>query len=150
MHTGLQKYAAKAVRQRGSSPKLQVMNTALMTAQSGLSPNGARVDREFRGHLVESAVGAHLANAAAGGTCDLFYWRERNREVDFVVRAGRTVIAIEVKGGRAPGAFPRLGAFAEASVIDLRQSLKTESSGRTPASVEAVYSSANKPYGWVV
>jgi uncharacterized protein len=114
MLTGLQKYAGKAVRQRGSSPKLQVMNTALMTAQSGLSPNEARADPEFRGRLVESAVGAHLANAAAGGTCDLFYWRERNREVDFVVRAGRTVIAIEVKSGRAPGAFPGLGAFAEA------------------------------------
>jgi uncharacterized protein len=114
MVTGLQKYAGKAVRQRGSSPKLQVMNTALMTAQSGLSPDEARVDREFRGRLVESAVGAHLANAAAGGACELFYWRERNREVDFVVRAGRTVIAIEVKSGRAPGAFPGLSAFAEA------------------------------------
>ncbi|MEO7191638.1 MAG: ATP-binding protein [Vicinamibacterales bacterium] len=114
MLTGLQKYAGKAVRQRGSSPKLQVMNTALMTAQSGLSPEEARADREFRGRLVESAVGAHLANAAAGGACDLFYWRERNREVDFVVRAGRTVIAIEVKSGRAPDAFPGLGAFAEA------------------------------------
>lgn len=114
MLTGLQKYAGKAVRQRGSSPKLQVMNTALMTAQSGLSPDEARADREFRGRLVESAVGAHLANAAAGGACELFYWRERNREVDFVVRAGRTVIAVEVKSGRAPGAFPGLGAFAEA------------------------------------
>ena len=57
MLTGLQKYAGKAVRQRGSSPKLQVMNTALMTAQSGLSPDEARADREFRGRLVESAVG---------------------------------------------------------------------------------------------
>jgi len=114
MLTGLQKYAGKAVRQRGSSPKLQVMNTALMTAQSGFSPGEARTDREFRGRLVESALGAHLANAAASGACDLFYWRERNREVDFVVRAGRTVIAIEVKSGRAPRAFPGLGAFAEA------------------------------------
>src|SRR5439155_8606111 len=93
MVTGMQKYSGKAIRQRGSSPKLQVMNTALMTAQSGLSPDEARTDREFRGRLVESAVGAHLANAAAGGACELFYWRERNREVDFVVRAGRTVIA---------------------------------------------------------
>jgi len=67
MLTGLQKYAGKAVRQRGSSPKLQVMNTALMTAQSGLSPDEARADREFRGRLVESAVGAHLANAASSG-----------------------------------------------------------------------------------
>ena len=114
MLTGLQKYAGNTVRQRGSSPKLQVMNTALMTAQSGLSPDEARVDSEFRGRLVESAVGAHLANAAAGGACELFYWREQSREVDFVVRAGRTVVAIEVKSGRAPNAFPGLAAFSEA------------------------------------
>jgi predicted AAA+ superfamily ATPase len=114
MLTGLQKFAGQAVRQRGSSPKLQVLNTALMTAQSGLSHDEARADREFRGRLVESAVGAHLANAAAGGECELFYWRERSQEVDFVVRVGRAVIAIEVKSGRAPDAFPGLGAFAEA------------------------------------
>jgi len=112
MLAGLQKYAGTAVRQRGSSPKLQVLNTALMTAQSGLSPEDARADREFRGRLVESAVGAHLANAAAGGACELFYWRERNREVDFVFCAGRRVAAIEVKSGRAPNAFPGLAAFA--------------------------------------
>jgi len=114
MLTGLQKYAGKAVRQRGSSPKLQVLNTALMTAQSGLSPQEARADGEFRGRLVESAVGAHLANAAAGGVCELFYWRERSREVDFVLRAGRVVVAIEVKSGRAPDAFPGLADFAAA------------------------------------
>lgn len=114
MVAGLQKYAGKALRQRGSSPKLQVMNTALMTALSGLSPDEARTDREFRGRLVESAVGAHLANAAATGSCELFYWREQSREVDFVVRAGRTVVAIEVKSGRAPDAFPGLAAFAAA------------------------------------
>lgn len=114
MLTGLQKFAGQAVRQRGSSPKLQVLNTALMTAQSGLSRHEARTDREFRGRLVESAVGAHLANAAAGGDCELFYWRERSQEVDFVVRVGRAVTAVEVKSGRAPDAFPGLGAFAEA------------------------------------
>jgi predicted AAA+ superfamily ATPase len=112
MLTGLPKYAGKVVRQRGSSPKLQVLNTALMTAQSGLSPAEARADHEFRGRLVESAVGAHLANAAAGGVCDLFYWREQSQEVDFVARAGRAVVAIEVKSGRAPSAFPGLEAFA--------------------------------------
>ena len=85
-----------------------------MTAQSGLSPAEARADREFRGRLVESAVGAHLANAAASGACELFYWREQSREVDFVVRAGRTVVAIEVKSGRAPDAFPGLAVFARA------------------------------------
>lgn len=114
MLTGLQKYSGAAVRQRASSPKLQVLNTALMTAQAGLAPHEARTDREYRGRLVESAVGAHLANAAAGGDCELFYWRERSREVDFVVRQGRRVVAIEVKSGRAPDAFAGLDAFTEA------------------------------------
>lgn len=114
MLTGLQKYAGTAVRQRGSSPKLQVLNTALMTARSGLSPEEARADREFRGRLIESAVGAHLANAAATGICELHYWRERSREVDFVLRAGRVVVAIEVKSGRAPSAFPGLTDFTAA------------------------------------
>jgi predicted AAA+ superfamily ATPase len=113
MLTGIPKYAGRVQRQRGSSPKLQVLNTALMTAQSGLSPDEARTDREFRGRLIESAVGAHLANAAAGGACELFYWRERNREVDYVVRAGKVLVGIEVKSGRQPHALPGLGAFAE-------------------------------------
>jgi predicted AAA+ superfamily ATPase len=63
---------------------------------------------------VESAVGAHLANAAAAGACELFYWRERNREVDFVVRAGRRLTAIEVKSGRAAEVLPGMAAFSMA------------------------------------
>ena len=111
---GLAKFSGRAVRQKGSSPKLQVLNTALMTAQCGLSFEEARADREFWGRLVESAIGAHLANAAAAGECELFYWRERNEEVDFVVRAGRAVTAIEVKSGRGRETHPGLAAFAEA------------------------------------
>jgi uncharacterized protein len=114
MLTGLQKFAGKAVRQRGSSPKFQVLNNALMTSLAGLSQKETRMDREFRGRLVESAVGAHLANAAAVGDCEIFYWREANREVDFVIRAGRTVVALEVKSGRAPGTLPGLQAFTDA------------------------------------
>ncbi len=114
MLTGLQKYAAKAVRQRGSSPKLQVLNTALMTSQMGLTPQEARADRELWGRLVESAVGAHLANAAAVGECELFYWRDHNREVDFVVRSGRHLTAIEVKSGWSRDTLPGMAAFAEA------------------------------------
>lgn len=112
MLVGLQKYAGAAARSRGSIPKLQVLNTALMTAQSKLSLEEAKADRDFWGRLVESAVGAHLANAAAAGECELFYWRERNREVDFVVRAGRTVTAIEVKSGRRRETPAGMNAFA--------------------------------------
>jgi predicted AAA+ superfamily ATPase len=111
---GLQKYAGDVARSRGSSPKLQVMNTALVTAQSGLTLAEARADGEFWGRLVESAVGAHLANAAAGREFELYYWRERNQEVDFIVKAGRRLAAIEVKSGRAPLAHRGTAAFAAA------------------------------------
>jgi predicted AAA+ superfamily ATPase len=114
MVTGLPKYTGDAARSRGSSPKLQVLNTALMTAGSGLSLAEARGDGEVWGRLVESAVGAHLANAAAAGDCTLYYWRERSEEVDFVVRAGRRLVAIEVKSGRAPQAHPGMAAFSAA------------------------------------
>ena len=114
MLVGLPKYAGAAARSRASSPKLQVLDTALLTALSGYTFEEARADREFWGRLVESAVGAHLANAAAAGACELFYWRDRNREVDFVVRAGRRLTAIEVKSGRATDTLPGMEAFAGA------------------------------------
>jgi predicted AAA+ superfamily ATPase len=59
-------------------------------------------------------VGAHLAASAAAGELRLFYWRDRNREVDFVVQAGRQVTAIEVKSSRSPDALPGMAAFVEA------------------------------------
>ena len=54
-----------------------------------------------------------LANAAAAGECQVFYWRERSREVDFVVRAGRKVAAIEVKTNRRREALPGLATFLQ-------------------------------------
>lgn len=114
MVCGLPKFAGDVARSRGSSPKLQVLNTALMTAMSGLGFDEARADREFWGRLTESAVGAHLANAALAGECNVFYWREGNQEVDFVVTAGRRMVAIEVKSGRTPRAHAGTAAFVKA------------------------------------
>jgi len=114
MVRGLQKFTGDAARSRGSSPKLQVLNTALMNATAALAPDEARGDPEYRGRLVESTVGAHLANAAASGDCELFYWRERSAEVDFVVRAGRRIVAIEVKSTATGSAKSGAAAFAAA------------------------------------
>lgn len=112
--TGIPKYAGETVRVRGSSPKLQVFDTALFSALEDVSFAEAQADREHWGRLVESAVGAHLVNAAAAGICEVFYWRERNREVDFVLKKGRRVVAIEVKSGRAPAVLTGMQAFNEA------------------------------------
>lgn len=114
MLMGLPKFAGQVMRSRGSSPKLTVLNTALITAQSGLTPEEARSNHEFWGRLVESAVGAHLGNVRVTGACEVFYWRERNREVDYVVKAGHTVTAIEVKSGRVSETLPGMAAFAQA------------------------------------
>ena len=97
---GLQKYAGSAVRRRGSSPKLNVLNNALMTADSGYSFAEAQADRTFWGRIVESAVGAHLYNTAALDIRAL-YWRDGPREVDFVLQRGPKLVAIEVKSGPA-------------------------------------------------
>ena len=99
------------MRQRSSISKLQVLNTALMTATSPFTVAQAFEDRQFWGRLVESAVGAHLVNAQAGDMRRVFYWRERNREVDFVVREGDTLTAIEVKSGRTADSLPGMAAF---------------------------------------
>jgi predicted AAA+ superfamily ATPase len=112
MVTGLQKFAGGDVSRRASSPKLQVFNTALMSAQSGRRLADARADHTWWGRLVESAIGAQLVNAAAAGDCQAFYWRERNDEVDFIVRLGGQITAIEVKSGRRPDSLPGMDAFA--------------------------------------
>ncbi len=111
---GLSKYAGQHVRQRASSPKLQVLNTALMTAPSQRTFEEARQDTDYWGRLVESAVGASLANGLQGTQAELCYWSGRNREVDFVLRRGERVVAIEVKSGRRKTSLSGIEAFATA------------------------------------
>jgi hypothetical protein len=113
MLSGLQKFSWQAIRRRGSSPKLQVHNNALLTAMAGRSFDEVRRDSETWGRWVESAVGAHLVNAAASGTVGLYWWRDGNKEVDFVVTKGTRVLAIEVKSGRRSGRLSGLEAFVE-------------------------------------
>ena len=97
---GLPKYTGTAAGRRASSPKLNVLNTALMTAGSGYSFQEAMADRTFWGRIVESAVGAHLYNTAKSNV-RLHYWRSGSHEVDFVLQRGPRLVAIEVKSGSA-------------------------------------------------
>ena len=97
--TGLFKHSDKPVLRRSSSPKLNVLNTALMTAVVGDSFDDARADRSHWGRVVESAVGAHLVNTASSAT-NVRYWRDGNEAVDFVLQRGPRLVGIEVKAGR--------------------------------------------------
>jgi len=115
MLRGISKYAGQLMHQRGSTPKLQVFNTGLTSAQAAMTFARVRHHPDYWGRLVESAVGAHLAGAVMSGAIDdVFYWRERNKEVDFVLRFGTRIVAIEVKSGRRKEALPGVAAFDRA------------------------------------
>ncbi len=109
---GLAKYSGSRVRQRGSSPKLVALNNALVTATAGLTYPDALRDLGVRGRLIETAVGAHLL-AVDDPRFKVYYWRDRNREVDYVLRAGRALVAIEVKSGQRKTTLPGLADFAK-------------------------------------
>lgn len=107
--TGLQKYEDKPIKSRKSSPRLMLFDPSLMTA-SWEGPNDLLADSASRGHLVETAVGATLLARAAQERFDLMWWRDGDLEVDFVVRKGAAVSAIEVKSGKV-GRTDGLAAF---------------------------------------
>ena len=110
--TGLEKYANQPQRRRASSPKLNVLNTALMSVTSGYSFEEARQDRSYWGRLVESAVGAHLYNRSIPD-CKLYYWRDGHDEVDFILVKGKRIIAVEVKTGTGNVQVRGLNTFSE-------------------------------------
>lgn len=107
---GLSKHSGSPVRTRGSSPKLNVLNTALIAFESGYTFEEARADRSQWGRMVESAVGAHLLNTASTGT-HVRYWRDGGAEVDFVLHRGPRTVGIEVKSGAVSTRLSGLDAF---------------------------------------
>ena len=96
---GLEKYYTEKVRQRSSSPKFQISNTALLSAQVPHSFVEIKKNPEKWGRWVESAVGAHLLNFSKTEDIKLYYWRHVNDEIDFVVVHKEKVIALEIKSG---------------------------------------------------
>lgn len=97
---GLQKYAYDESRKYNSTPKLQVFNNALLTANQRGKYETIRANAEKWGQWVESAIGAHLLSEAEENDLQVFYWRNRQNEVDFVLADGEECVAFEVKSGR--------------------------------------------------
>ncbi|MDE0496041.1 MAG: ATP-binding protein [Acidimicrobiaceae bacterium] len=108
--TGLFKHSDKPILRRSSSPKLNVLNTALMSAVVGDGFEDARADRSHWGRVVESAVGAHLINTASSAT-NVRYWRDGDDEIDFVLQRGQRLVGIEVKAGRRRPRRSRIESF---------------------------------------
>lgn len=94
---GLQKYSVDLSRRRASIPKLQVYNNALKLAYTPLTFEQAILDRKTWGHIFESGIGAYIVSQAFVHRFDVYYWRERNDEVDFILHKKGRLVAIEVK-----------------------------------------------------
>jgi predicted AAA+ superfamily ATPase len=102
--TGLEKFDSRGlIRLRRTSPRLMVHDTSLMTASLSTSKADAQMllhTPDLRGYVVESAIGAYLLGRCQEARFDVFWWRDGDDEVDFVLKQGERVTAIEVKSGR--------------------------------------------------
>jgi len=98
--TGLQNYSGNVIRTRQSSPRFMVYDTALMTYADGANRRRLLDSATDRGRLIESAVGAYLLARGHEEGFEVYWWRERNIEVDFVIKKGAHLTAIEVKSGQ--------------------------------------------------
>lgn len=93
----LRKYLPKAHLSRSSSPKMLPACPALYSMAAGVTVSG---NAEQRGRAFELAVGCELVQQPG----QVYYWRERNDEVDFVYQYRDRLYAIEVKSGRKKSA----------------------------------------------
>ena len=131
---GLGKYSGSKVRMRNSSPKWLPLTTTLISALSRRSFQEANNDPTFWGRLVECSVGSCLFRLAEKSGMGLFYWREGNYEVDFILQKGKSLLAIEVKSGgirsrlsgmdRVERRYPKIKRIVVGSDISIQDFLK--------------------------
>lgn len=100
MLCGLEKFAGDQIQMKKSSPRMLAFDTSLMVYAEGGGRDRMLGIPEMRGHLIETAVGACLLARAQEEGFDLYWWRDRGFEVDFVLRKGRRITALEVKSGK--------------------------------------------------
>ena len=104
MLTGLQNYSGNLIRTRKSFPRFMVYDTSLMTYANGSNRRRLLDNPVDRGRLFESAVGAYLLARGQEEGFEVYWWRDRSNEVDFVIKKGSRLTAMEVKSGRVKNA----------------------------------------------
>ena len=107
----LEKFSQKPLVKKSSSPKILPLCSAFyyLTLQSSYEP-------EERGRAFELLVGCQLDRTGL----ELYYWREGNFEVDFVLKRGKEIWGIEVKSGkkRSPRGLEKFkGSFPQAKTV---------------------------------
>jgi len=109
----LDKYSTKPLKRKVSSPKILHRCPAFYGRLLG-----QRIinESDIKGHAFETVIGNILKNTFG----ELFYWREGNFEVDFVIKYLGIEYGIEVKSGRRKNEKSRdkfLKSFPEAKYI---------------------------------
>ncbi|MGZ3743149.1 MAG: ATP-binding protein [Pseudobdellovibrionaceae bacterium] len=87
----LEKFSAKVIKTKSSSPKILPLAPCLyyLTVRD-------EYENDEKGRVFELVVGAQLVRTGE----EIFYWREGQSEVDYILKVGRKVFAVEVKSGR--------------------------------------------------
>jgi predicted AAA+ superfamily ATPase len=87
----LEKFSTKPITTKSSSPKIIPLAPCL-----SYLPIRREYNPDERGRIFEALVGAQLLRTEE----NIFYWREGQKEVDYVLQKGREIYGIEVKSGR--------------------------------------------------
>lgn len=87
----LEKFSTKPLIRKSSSPKIIPLAPCFSYLQIR-----AEYKPEEKGRVFEALVGAQLLRTEE----NLFYWRDGQKEVDYILKKGRDLYAIEVKSGR--------------------------------------------------
>jgi uncharacterized protein len=87
----LEKFSTKPLSKKSSSPKIIPLAPCFYNLQIR-----SRYTAEELGRVFEALVGSQLLKTEE----EIYYWREGQKEVDFVLKRGREIYGIEVKSGR--------------------------------------------------
>ncbi len=98
--SSIKKIYKETIRQKASTPKFQMYNTALLSVYKDLYFNEIRFHPEQWGRHVESTIGSHLLNFSHLEQFGVYYWRQRDDEINFVIKKGNKIIGLEVKSGQ--------------------------------------------------
>ena len=97
MIAGIQKFSGSAVSIKSSIPKWMIYNSSFSSVYSELTFKQSYTQLDMWGRCVERSIGAYLLNQSRVKDFELFYWREGNNEVDFILKKGKKIISLEVK-----------------------------------------------------
>jgi predicted AAA+ superfamily ATPase len=110
--TQVHKFNNKAFKSKVSTPKIICMAPALLDYQQ-------KASSDFLGLCFESLVGADLLRAGLS----VYYWREGDYEIDFVIKLKGKLMGIEVKtnkkkSSKSVGEFKKVYSEAEVAYVN--------------------------------